>query len=195
MPIEQLDNYLNITLVNSNPLLHTARLFSIYKDYPTKNKEYSSLPLFYENWDIETSKLLIAMDEELFAIFDSLKRNGIYVEQIKPIVKHYESLDEIGLTNKILSINSLKGLTTPSIKNENGNFIPDFSSRYFSADFPYGLEIIIEFAKITNTACPNMQLVDNWYRFASNNPDKGFTMIDNGIKTIDDLLDIYCSDF
>ncbi|MGN9136127.1 2-dehydropantoate 2-reductase N-terminal domain-containing protein [Clostridium sp. HCP1S3_B4] len=33
MPCEPLDNYLSVTLTPSNPILHTTRLYSIFKDY------------------------------------------------------------------------------------------------------------------------------------------------------------------
>lgn len=116
LPVEQLDNYLNITLINSNPILHTSRLYSIFSNYPNEIKEYDYLPLFYEEWSLDSAKLLINMDNELFNIFDELSKIGLPVNQITTIVHHYESEDATGLTNKLRSINSLKGLTTPSIK-------------------------------------------------------------------------------
>lgn len=191
LPVEQLDNYLNITLINSNPILHTSRLYSIFKDYPDKVKEYDSLPLFYENWDMDSAITLVKMDKELFKIFDKLEQNGLPVKQIKPILEHYESKDEEGLKNKISSIKSFKGLTTPSVKLDNGKYIPDFNSRYFTADFPYGLEILLSIARLLNTEHPTMDEVDGWYRRVSHNPDKGFNLKDIGINSEKEFLEIY----
>lgn len=191
LAVEELDNYLNITLINSNPILHTSRLYSIFHDYPSKVDGFDSLPLFYEDWDLNTANLLVAMDNELFSIIDKLNSIGLPVKQITRIVNHYDSEDAKGLTNKLRSIQSLKGLTTPSINNNEGKLIPDFSSRYFTADFPYGLDILRSFAKFLNIDVPNMDLVSDWYRKASNNLVSNFSLQKFGINTYDDLIELY----
>lgn len=191
LPVEELDNYLNVTMVNSNPILHTSRLYSVFHDYPLKVKEFDSLPLFYEEWDLDTSNLLIKMDEELFAMFDKLNSFGIPVKQITKIVTHYDSVDAQGLTNKLQSIQSLKGLTTPHIVNGNNKLIPDFSSRYFTADFPFGLDILRAFARTIHCDVPYMDMVSNWYRSVSNDKTKMFDLNDYGIKDVEDLIYLY----
>lgn len=191
IPVEELDNYLNITLINSNPILHTSRLYSIYKDYPDKVKEYDSLPLFYEEWDLESGELLVKMDAELFKILDKLEEHGLPVKQISRIVHHYDSEDAVGLTKKLRSIESLKHLATPSIQKENGKFIPDFSSRYFTADFPYGLDILRAFAKTMGVSTPNMDRVSKWYRDVSKDQTKIFDLKEYGFANPEQLVDFY----
>lgn len=168
LTVEPLDNYLNVTLINSNPILHTSRLYSIFKDYPKKIKEYEQLPLFYEEWDLDTSELLINMDNELFTLFKELGKCGLQVNQITSLLEHYESSNKEEMVAKITSIKSLKSLTTPSVKKENGKYEPDFNSRYFTADFPYGLDILLSFCRFFNTDCKNMETVSTWYHFAIN---------------------------
>lgn len=56
-----------------------------------------------------------------------------------------------------------KGLTTPSVKVD-GGFIPDLHSRYFTADFSYGLSIIKQIAYIADVQTPNIDRVMSWYR-------------------------------
>ena len=41
----------------------------------------------------------------------------------------------------------LKGLLSPMYKSENGWRV-DWNSRYFTADFPFGLKILIDIAKL-----------------------------------------------
>lgn len=60
------------------------------------------------------------------------------------------------------SIKSLQGLKTPSIETKDG-LIPDFNSRYFTADFPYGLEILVQIGKIAGVSTPNLQETLDWY--------------------------------
>ena len=67
------------------------------------------------------------------------------------------------MTEKIRSIKSLHNLTSP-MKQVDGGWIPDFSSRYFTADFPYGLAIIEAFANVLKCKIPNIMATMNWYR-------------------------------
>ena len=188
IPVKLLDNYLNITLINSNPILHTGRLYSIFKDY-SKGITYNKLPLFYENWDDESSKLLISLDLELQNLFKILNKYSFDMSGITPILEHYESTNYKELTNKITSINSLKGLTTPAVSTDKG-FIPDLNSRYFTADFPFGLDILLAFAKTINTDCKNMKKVSDWYHDLTNTK-ASFTLKDFNINNIEDIISFY----
>lgn len=189
IPVEKLDNYLNVTFVNSNPILHTSRLYTIFKDYPTV-KEYPSMPLFYEGWDIPSSSLLIKMDDELFKIIGALKEKGLHVSGIEPLLKYYESHDAESLTKKLSSITAFKGIGTPSVRNENGTFSPDLNSRYFTADFPYGLDILLSFGRTIGLKLHNMEMVSNWYHRISKNADS-FSLEKFGINCIEDITKFY----
>ncbi|RGS30959.1 MULTISPECIES: NAD(P)-binding domain-containing protein [Clostridia] len=64
IPCHVLPNYLNVTLTPSNPILHTARLKTMFSDY-IPGKTYCRNPLFYGEWTMEASELLIKQDYEL----------------------------------------------------------------------------------------------------------------------------------
>ncbi len=157
---ELLPNYLNVTLTPSNPILHPSRLYVIFKDYDSI-KTYNHIPLFYEDWDNESSELLIKCDVELHLIIKKLK--NIDLSKVRPLLEHYESNNKIELTNKIRSITGFKGIKTPSIKKDD-KYLPDLESRYFTADIPYGLLIIKDFALITKTKTPNIDNILFWYQ-------------------------------
>lgn len=158
-----LPNYLNVTLTSSNPILHPSRLYDIFKDYDNI-KIYDQLPLFYEEWTNDASKILINCDLELHSV---LNRISLDTSNIKPLLEHYESTNYIELTNKIRSIVGFKGLTTPC-KKINGGFMPDLSSRYFTADIPYGLIIIKAFAVIYSVDTPTIDIIIDWYQKITN---------------------------
>ncbi len=156
----ELPNYLSVTLTPSNPILHTSRLYNIFKDFDF-SKSYEHIPLFYEEWDVDSSKTLLDMDNEVQNICESLSDFDLH--NVLSLRKHYESNDAIELTAKIKSIASFKGLGTPCIKTENG-YIPDFNSRYFIADFPFGLNVLIQIADLLKVNCPKMKKVYMWYK-------------------------------
>ncbi|MCI8633149.1 MAG: NAD(P)-binding domain-containing protein [Lachnospiraceae bacterium] len=168
MPTNPLPNYLNVTLTPSNPILHTTRLYTLFKEYE-QGKQYDYIPLFYEEWDDASSELLLKCDEEVQQLCKNMKEFDLsYVKSLKV---HYESTTVQALTKKLRSIDSLKGLPTPTVGKEH-QLIPDFSSRYFTADFPYGLEILHQIACFVDIFVPHMTKVLQWYYQLTQNPQK-----------------------
>ena len=154
-----LPNYLNVTLTPSNSILHTTRLKTIFLDY-REGQRYKTLPLFYEEWNDESSRLLLDCDDELQHMCESIP--DFDLSHVKSLRLHYESVNAEELSLKLQSINSLKGLKTPSIEKD-GYYIPDFSSRYFLADFPFGLGIIQQIGEFFNCPIDNIKNTLQWY--------------------------------
>ncbi|MBR3200574.1 MAG: NAD/NADP octopine/nopaline dehydrogenase family protein [Mogibacterium sp.] len=195
--------FMALTLTPSNPILHTARLKTIFSDY-RPGVTYDSIPLFYEDWDDASSELLMACDDEIQDICRALP--GFGLEFVVSERMFYKAESTAQMTKAISSEESLKGLTTPSVKaeaaeikgrglggirtrrrflseriarhierraywrertekrmaaccdeqkEETGNtFIPDLHSRYFTADFPYGLSVIQQIGNIAGVDMP-----------------------------------------
>lgn len=186
METEVLPNYLNLTMTPSNPILHTSRLYSLFRDYK-EGVEYERIPLFYEEWSLDSAELLLSCDEEVQNI---VKAIPLDLKGVKSLRVHYESDTAEALKNKIQSIQSFKGITTPSVKLDNGKFIPDLNSRYFTADFPFGLKILLDLASITNVEAPTMKKIYDWYKDLVN-PKEYFEIQKYNINTLDDLLAFY----
>ena len=186
MPCDALPHYLNLTLTPSNPILHTTRLKTIFKDYK-EGVFYEKLPLFYQEWDLESSELLLKCDKEVQDICLALK--DFDLSFVKSLKEHYESDDALALTNKITSIPAFFGLTTPCVKTENG-LLPDFDSRYFTADFMFGLTILIQIAGFLNLPCPHMKQTFDWFvPFFKGGPV--FDFKDYNVFCLNDLLKFY----
>ena len=156
VPTIWLDNYLKVTLSNSNPLLHPCRLYGIFG----KGTETFDKPvLFYEEWDNLSSQTLIDCDHEFRILLDKL---GITKQEIVPILDYYESHDAQSLTDKIKSIKAFKGLLAPMIQLPDGKFAADWNNRYFTEDIPYGLLIIKSFAYKYGIDTPTIDMVLEW---------------------------------
>lgn len=155
-PVNLLGNYYEASLSNSNPLLHTSRLFSMWKNYD--GEVFDRQSMFYLDWDKEASEYLIAMDNEFQKL---LRKLGISEDVIPDILRYYESSDAETLTNKIRSIRAFNSIKTP-MRAQGDGWVPDFSSRYFTEDFPYGLRIIKELATKNGVDCPTIDRVYEW---------------------------------
>lgn len=158
IPCKALKNYLAVTLTPSNPILHTTRLYSMFKNY-TEGVVYPRNILFYEEWDDASSDMLIKCDEEEQRLCSVIP---IDLSEVVSLRIYYESLTASKLTEKIKSIKAFKGLTSP-MKEVNDKWVPDLNSRYFTADFSYGLKVIIDFCAIFDIPKPNIDMVWNWY--------------------------------
>ncbi len=156
-PIHLLSSHYEVSLSNSNPLLHPSRLYSLWKDWH-EGIVYDRIPLFYEEWTDEAAELYINMDNELQALLDTLPvRKG----SIATVLDYYESTDAASLAQKLRSIEAFKGILSPMIKVE-GGYVPNFQSRYFTEDFPYGLAIVHRLAHEKGVPSPTIDMIYDW---------------------------------
>ena len=186
IPCSALPNYLSVTLTPSNPILHTTRLRTLFADYE-EGKVYNRNPLFYGEWSDESSKLLIACDgelQEMLRIMDQLD-----LHDVRSLKLHYESETVEAMTRKLCSIKSLHNLASP-MKQVDGGWVPDFKSRYFTADFPYGLAIIEELAAVLEYDAPNISDTMDWYRRVTGDINR-LDLGQYGIHSVDDIYALY----
>ncbi len=186
MECGQLPCYLNLTLTPSNPILHTTRLRTIFEDYKP-GVTYSNLPLFYEEWSDESSNLLFLCDDEVQRICKALYEFDL--SEVKSLKIHYESATPEALTRKIRSIEGFKGLLTPASLQEQG-YVPDLNSRYFTADFSYGLTILQQIACFCDVNVPNIDYTMSWYESITDIDNK-FNFAEYGIIDRQSLVDFY----
>lgn len=186
IPCDVLPNYLTLTMTPANPILHTTRLKTLFGDY-TEGVFYNSVPLFYEEWTDETTQLLFECDAEVQKICKTL--NMFDLSGAKSLKLHYENDTVSGFTAKIRSIEGFKGLKSPVIKQEKG-YIPDLKSRYFVADFSYGLFIINQIGKMAGVETPKIDELINWYGQIALETQQ-FNFGDYGINTLEKLVEFY----
>lgn len=158
IPCEPLPDYLCVALSPSNPILHTSRLYTMFAEW-RPGMVYPSCPLFYEDWDDAASEQLFACDDELQALCRAIPADMSSVQSLRI---YYESPTVVQMTAKIRSIKAFRGIASP-MKQVEGGWVPDFSSRYFTADFPYGLKILIDTARRYGVPTPAMDTLWTWY--------------------------------
>lgn len=155
--VNLLDSFYEVSLSNSNPLLHTSRLYTMWKDWH-EGIYYPKQCLFYEDWTVEAAQLYIDMDNEFQTL---LRKLGVKDGAIPPVLDYYESHDAESLCNKIRSIAAFKGIKSPMIETTNG-WIPDTHSRYFTEDFGYGLKFIYQLVNCNSIESPNINKIYQW---------------------------------
>lgn len=156
-PVKLLDSFYEVSLSNSNPLLHTSRLYTMWKDWHN-GVYYPKQSFFYEDWSVEAAQLYIDMDNEFQHLLHVL---GVKEGAIPPVLEYYESHDAESLCNKIKSIAAFKGIKSPMIETSKG-WIPDTHSRYFTEDFGYGLKFIYQLVNCNSIESPNINKIYQW---------------------------------
>lgn len=153
-PVSIAGGYLEVSLTNSNPILHTGRLYTMFRG--REDEVFDHNILFYKEWTDEASQKLIDMDAEFFRLLDRLGVNGI-----PTLLDYYESTDATSLTAKISSIEAFQAITSPMVQVE-GGWKMDRTSRYFTEDFPFGLRWIKDLAERNNIDTPVIDEVYSW---------------------------------
>lgn len=159
IPAIALNEYLAVTLVPSNPLLHLCGVYNVFKDY-NEGDYFNEQLMFYDEWNDETSELLLKYDEELQEICSKMK--PLNLEEIVSLKTYYESPTPEAMTKKLQSIEAFKVVKVPLIE-ENDKYYPNFNSREFLEDFPYGIAIIKYFAILTNVKTPAIDKILKFY--------------------------------
>jgi hypothetical protein len=159
IPCTALHNFLEATLVPSNAILHTSRLYEMFH---LSGYSYTNNPLFYYEWNDEASELLLLCDNELQIVcksFGELNLSGVVS------LKEYYGVDtSTQLTAKMKSIPAFRKIFSPMVERSPGQWEPDWQSRYFTEDFPYGLAVIKGFANIAEVHTPIIDDILQWYQ-------------------------------
>lgn len=147
--------FYEVALSNSNPILHTGRLYTMFRG--REKDVFDHNILFYKEWTDEASQLL-DMDTEFFQLLKKLN-----VHSLPTLLDYYESTDATSLTRKIKSIPAFQTITSP-MKQVEGGWMADFNSRYFTEDFPFGLRGFKELAMGYHIDSPVIHEVYAWGR-------------------------------
>lgn len=193
-----LKNYMAATLLPGNPLLHTSGSVIYLRDYK-QGQIFSNQIYYYQSWNDECSEFICAFSNEMKEICDKLP---IDLSEVETIQEYYESPTPKELTKKFHSIPSFQPLLLPMIKKENG-FVPDFSSRFYTEDIPYGVCILKGLGLLVNVQTPIIDQVLRWYKnmtgkeYFNEDGSYGLNILETaipqifGIDSVDKLCDFY----
>ena len=153
--IEHLSSFFAFTFSNANALLHPARLMVLLK-----RPYYDHMPLFYREWTDESSELYVKSDAEMSSVMRKFKEIDLN-RDYESALDHYGVKTSVQLTEKIRSIPSFKEIKAPYIQDETGNYVPDFTSRYFTEDVAYGTIHIQKLAREVAVPTPTIDMFVN----------------------------------
>lgn len=150
--VEHLSSFFAFTFSNANPLLHPARLMVLLK-----KPCYDQVPLFYREWTDESSELYVKSDREMFDVMRRYPEIDL-CRDYESALAHYEVETTGQLTEKIRSIPSFKDIKAPYVMRDDGKYVPDYASRYFTEDVSYGTVYIQRLARQVGVVTPTIDM-------------------------------------
>lgn len=153
--VEYLSSYLSFAFSNSNPLLHPARLKVLLDG--GDNGKYVQCPYFYADWTDASSELYLAADREMYSVFSKIAPEAAR-RDYESVLAHYDVTSSYALTRKIRSIESFKKILAPWKQYAEGWWEPDYESRYFTEDIPFGTKAIQSYARQVNVETPTIDM-------------------------------------
>lgn len=160
--VEYLHSPMTFVFNNSNPLLHPSRLVVLFDNW--RHRFYDRNPGFYTEWTDESSRLYLSADCEMFEAVKRMDDSGACLQDYESVRMHYGVQTAEELTVKLRSIVGFQGISSP-MKMVGACWIPDFSSRYFTEDIPFGTKAILMHAQKLNVSVPTIaNLIQNLER-------------------------------
>jgi hypothetical protein len=144
--ITKMKYFLSLTLYNANGIIHPQRLYGLLHEY----KEGDTLPknpFFYEDMDVFSANMIEQCDVELQNAIHVIEEKGglegLSAEcppQPQRIKKTYhDTITDMSTFRSCFATNAAyKGIRCPFLKQNDGTFLPDFTSRYFTEDIQGG---------------------------------------------------------
>lgn len=196
--IKCVPNYLSVTLTPTNPIMHVPRLYQMYKEYK-EGMAYEN-EFFYEDWTDEASSIVLKCEKEMSKFIEQLK--NIDKRGMHTVFKYFGAETVSEYTKKMKEFPAFKGIKSP-VKFEKNRYIPDFESRYFLEDIPYGLVLYKSFFKLSNYKSEEIDKLIEFFQkylnkdYIDKNGDLGedakdvLKPQDVGINTIEELEEFY----
>lgn len=196
--IKCVPNYLSVTFTPTNPIMHVPRLYQMYKKY--EEGVFYKEEFFYEEWTDEASSIILKCEEEMNTFIKKLK--NIDKKGMHSVFKYFGAETVKEYTQKMKEFPGFKGIKAP-VKFEKKGYIPNFESRYFLEDIPYGLVLYKSFFKLSNF---KSEEIDNLIKFFQKYLNKNYIdengnlgedakdilkPQDVGINTIEELEEFY----
>jgi hypothetical protein len=160
------DNFISLTLSVDNQIIHTSRLYALFKRYKGIWNRESDVPYFYRDYDELSANLLKKLDNDYSLIREKIKE--LYSHNNYEYMLDYLKLEQLtynssnsNIKESFINSETLGAIKTPVIK-FNNQFIIDKNHRFFYDDIYYGLCIAKWIAEKLNMQVKTIDEILYW---------------------------------
>ncbi len=168
------NHFISLTLSVDNQIIHTSRMYGLYKKTKGIWNQLEDVPLFYKDFSNVSAKILKGLDEDYSAIRETIKKefkHNDYKWMMDYLTQ--DNLTNLSSNQNILETfensSTLGAIKTPVIQ-MNNHWVLDRHHRFFYDDVFYGLCIAKWFAQELNLVCPHIDDLLMWTQEYLNEP-------------------------
>lgn len=165
--VEQLDNFISITLSVDNQIIHPTRCYAICKEYGGTWKHTEDVPRFYKDYDAFSAQCLADLDADYSKVRNRIKQ--LYPDKDFHYMLNYLDLEHytynsasVDIVDSFVNSPTLQAIATPVIEDDHGNLIIDKDGRFFMDDIYYGIAIVKWMAELLGLDVPMIDKLLHW---------------------------------
>lgn len=165
--VEQLDNFISITLSVDNQIIHPSRCYAICKKYGGKWKHAEEVPRFYKDYDDFSAQCLADLDDDYSKVRDRIKQ--LYPNKDFHYMLNYLDLEHYtynftssDIVDSFVNSPTLQAIHTPVIQDNDGHVVIDKNGRFFMDDIYYGIAIVKWMAELLLIDVPMIDKLLHW---------------------------------
>ena len=165
--VEQLDNFISITLSVDNQIIHPTRCYAICKEDGGTWKHAEDVPRFYKDYDAFSAQCLADLDADYSKVRNRIKQ--LYPDKDFHYMLNYLDLEHytynsasVDIVDSFVNSPTLQAIATPVIEDDNGNLIIDKDGRFFMDDIYYGIAIVKWMAELLGLDVPMIDKLLHW---------------------------------
>lgn len=151
-------HYFSIELSPSNSIVNPARVYALFGPPAKRSPRFGQE--FFLDWNLTSSRVLLAIDQELQNARRLIPRDTSFVA---PILLQYDANDAQMLTDKFRHLRTLSPRPIPLRKKGKGVTL-DARCRYLVEDIDIGLRTVRDILRLGHARTPLMDAILEWRR-------------------------------
>ncbi len=160
------DNFISLTLSVDNQIIHTSRLYGLFKRYGGDWDSLENVPYFYRDYDNLSANLLKDLDDDYSLIRERIKE--IYPHYNFEYMLKYLDLERLSynsanknIKESFIQSETLGAIKTPVVKYKD-KWVINKEHRFFYDDIYYGLCIAKWIAEQMNLEVRTIDTILKW---------------------------------
>lgn len=154
--LQILNNEFEISLISSNAVLHTSRVYNVYAN---KTENYGKEFGFYTEWTEDDGQLLIEMEQEVIELKEKIEAAENVDIYLYDLFKHF-NIEPLTAAVAKERIGNYEALSKIRFYAEDEADL--MTNRYVVDDAVLGIHYYLELGKKYNVEMPKMEMIYQW---------------------------------
>ena len=167
LQVKPISNFLSLTLANPGQIIHPGIMYGLFHQWD--GTPYTEAPLFYQNVDGKTARLLSQLSDEIQGVRFTLQDRfpELDLSAVVPLDEwlqrsYRDDVSDASSVQSCFQTNRVYASLRAPMRPVSGGLAPDFQARYLVEDVPYGLLVTRGIAELAGIETPVIDQVVDW---------------------------------